>query len=275
MHKPWFTVEYVHPRIVAIAEFHHFEKVVSYLVLGHKKAMLIDTGMGYAPIGVIIRRITRAPIRVLLTHTHWDHIGGVHEFDSISVFDHPIETELLYRGFWSEQIPELMDAACFDKGWSPKKYRSLGVSQFSTFRDGDVFECAPFSLSVVHTPGHTPGSVCFIINEIDILISGDTLYPGPLYAQLPESNSAAYAASIAKLAARKKSFAKILPGHNATSSDVHLLQDSYDLFQRIMRNKANVCKRGEGECEVFGKNMSVLMPRSAFEAGKGVENRSK
>lgn len=51
-----------------------------WLIVAGRGALLIDAGVGVAPLAPIIRRITADPVICLLTHTHYDHIGGAHEF---------------------------------------------------------------------------------------------------------------------------------------------------------------------------------------------------
>jgi glyoxylase-like metal-dependent hydrolase (beta-lactamase superfamily II) len=107
----WFTVSQLHPQVYAFAEFSHWEQVVSYLIVDKHRAFLVDTGMGYASIDEEVKKITSLPVTVLLTHTHWDHIGGLHEFESASVFNHSFELAQLKKGFSSKEVPELHDSS--------------------------------------------------------------------------------------------------------------------------------------------------------------------
>ena len=75
MANHWFTIIKIRPHVYAFAEFGHFEKVISYLVVAKSQALLFDTGLGYRSIHKAIRTITKLPITVFLTHSHWDHVG--------------------------------------------------------------------------------------------------------------------------------------------------------------------------------------------------------
>src|SRR3989344_6241676 len=139
MKNSWFTVQKVHQNIYALAEFHHWEKVVSYQIIDQTQAFLIDTGMGYESIKLEIAKLTSLPVKVLLTHAHWDHIGGTNEFEDISVFNDPFEIKSLEAGFISGDIDELMDSQMFSQTkYSVKKYRVLGIKNYTLLSDGQI-----------------------------------------------------------------------------------------------------------------------------------------
>ena len=84
----WFTIVELQRNIWGIAEFGHSEKVISYLFIGNSQALLFDTGMGIGDIKKAVKKITNLPILVINSHTHFDHIGGDHQFDKIILFNH-------------------------------------------------------------------------------------------------------------------------------------------------------------------------------------------
>ncbi len=229
MKKNWFSVTQLQTNVYALAEFSHWEQVVSYLVLDKTQAFLIDTGMGYASIRKCIANITNLPVTVLLTHSHWDHIGDIQDFKNIQLFNNTFEIDNLKKGFSSEKIEELCKKELFSNGFVPKKYVVEGTESIKLFTDSEIIQSNSFSIQVIHTPGHTPGSVCFYIKELHSIFTGDTLYPGPIYVQLEESNLQDYTKSIAKLHTLLDKNVSIFPGHNKTLSSFLLLQEAYNL----------------------------------------------
>lgn len=81
----WFTVEKLEEGTFAISEYKHWEKTHCYLLLGSRSALLIDTGLGVAPIHDAVASLTSLPVQVATTHAHWDHIGGHKYFQDIAV----------------------------------------------------------------------------------------------------------------------------------------------------------------------------------------------
>lgn len=250
--KNWFTVTQLEKNIYALAEFSHWEKVVSYLLVDKNQAFLIDTGMGYASIRQEVEKITSLPVIVLLTHTHWDHIGSIGEFDDIYLYDNISEKENLINGFNSIKIIELNDKLMFEDGFRPKKYLVKGKKNFTVLKDQQFIHSENFDIQVLHTPGHTPGSVCFYISKLKALLTGDTLYPGPLYAQMPESSISDFIFSIKRLQKYAEPELKILPGHNEIISNQKLLIEAQKLFSRIKMESVL-------EEEIFGEHLSIKL----------------
>src|SRR5437667_12657288 len=84
---PWFEVYKVAPAVFAIYEPHQSEEVISYLIVGDKRAALFDTGMGISDLKKVTSELTQLPIVVLNSHTHNDHVGDNWQFDTIYAMD--------------------------------------------------------------------------------------------------------------------------------------------------------------------------------------------
>ncbi|WP_026550937.1 MBL fold metallo-hydrolase [Arthrobacter sp. Br18] len=98
----------------------------------------------------------RAVKAILLTHAHDDHIRAVGElFDAVHapIYLHPED-----RMLWNQVFPEL----------SPDQ----------EILDGDTIEVAGVTLRALHTPGHSPGSVCYLLADAGTVFTGDTLFQG-------------------------------------------------------------------------------------------------
>ena len=79
---PWFEVYRPATDVFAIYEPQQAEEVISYLIIGKKRALLFDTGMGISDIKKVTAELTKLPIVVLNSHTHDDHVGGNWQFET-------------------------------------------------------------------------------------------------------------------------------------------------------------------------------------------------
>ncbi len=161
-------------------------QVNAYLVIGGKRAALVDTGEGEPGLSSIAAALTSLPIIVVNTHFHQDHAGGDSAFPTIYIDGKELE---LVRGMAS-----------------PK-------AEILPLKDGDAIDLGGRSLSVIETPGHTAGSVCLLDAANRILFSGDN-DNAHVWLFLDESLSVQeYLASLERLMARSGEYDLILPGH--------------------------------------------------------------
>lgn len=147
----------------------------AYLIAGTEPT-LIDCGgfQGYTALKRNLQEIGYAPRdirRVIATHGHWDHLSGMaplRQESDAQLFVHPIERGVVERGDWERTAAFLYDCA-----FPPMKVDGV-------LNDGDIVQVGDLQIHVYHTPGHTPGSVCFLTNIAGqkILIAGDTLFGG-------------------------------------------------------------------------------------------------
>ena len=132
---------------------------------------------------------------VLLTHGHFDHVGAVKDLAAETRCDVYLHPEDL-------SMPPMMTAG-------PLYYTK-------TYAEGSQLKLAGLDISVLHTPGHTPGSVCLLTGTA--IFSGDTLFQGSCgRTDLPGGNWATIGKSLARLAALEGNF-WVYPGHGPSTT---------------------------------------------------------
>lgn len=176
---------------------------------------LVDAGSGMEPnrvtpqleqLGLRIETINR----IVLTHGHIDHVGGLTE-----VFEHSSPEVFVHEN---------------DAG----DLKSLGIRSVSYLKDGDNIRLGRRNLKVIHTPGHTDGSIC--MHDSEIILTGDTAFPGGYFGRtdLPSGDRRKLIESLDKLS--RLDVRVMLPGHgepllSEASSHLKLARKTVDLVR--------------------------------------------
>jgi glyoxylase-like metal-dependent hydrolase (beta-lactamase superfamily II) len=104
----WFEIYRLNDMTYAFLEPNHIEEVISYLIMGQRRAVLFDSGMGIADIRSELASITNLPVVVINSHSHYDHIGGNHQFKEIWSFQHEFENDRIERGYSNTECKKYM-----------------------------------------------------------------------------------------------------------------------------------------------------------------------
>lgn len=229
----WFTVEKIDVDTFAISEYKHWEETHCYLLLGTKYALLIDTGLGISNIKTVVRSLTQLPVIVVTTHVHWDHIGGHKYFDDIAV--HELEIDWISNHF---PIPlnvvknNLMCNGCdFPDDFDPDDYQIFQGNPKRIIHDKDCIDIGNRQVSVIHTPGHSPGHCCFYEEERGYLYSGDLIYKGCLDAFYPTTDPQLFWESVKKV--QQFEIKRILPAHHQLNISVNIIGEIEKGFSKL------------------------------------------
>ena len=168
-------------------------------VRGRDRDMLVDSGMGVVSLSEQVSLVTERACLAVASHTHFDHIGGHHEFDERLV--HRDEAALMAQ---PTRANTLADPYVTDEIFTrlpPSPYNSPDYSVMAApatreIAHGDLVDLGDRHFQVIHTPGHSPGEIMLWEAESGILFSGDTVYDGPLIDDAYHSDVPAYIASM-------------------------------------------------------------------------------
>jgi hydroxyacylglutathione hydrolase len=170
---------------------------------GGDRAVIVDPG-DEAP--RLLQAIEDAGVTldaILLTHTHFDHVGAVAPIaraTGVPVYCPRIE------------VPVLQDVMAYVpwpgfgpfESWDPEE----------TVQGGETLELAGLTLDVIHTPGHSPGHVTYAVRGEQSLLSGDVLFQGSVgRTDLPGGDGPTLLRSIATLLERFDDETRVYPGH--------------------------------------------------------------
>jgi glyoxylase-like metal-dependent hydrolase (beta-lactamase superfamily II) len=195
-----------------------------WFVKGQKKNLLIDSGYGFFSLRQVIPWLRTGRIMAVATHTHCDHIGGLWEFEQRAV--HCLEAPVLVRptAVATQSLPFLADPTVFKQyppQWqSAEAFRIRPAPATRLLRDHDLFDLGDRQFKVLHTPGHSPGSICLWEAETGLLFSGDTIFDGPLFDSIPGANKADLLASHRRLC--ELPVRQVHPGHFVSFSGSRL-----------------------------------------------------
>lgn len=217
-----------------------------HLILGSKKAFLIDTGFGIGDLLSVVKQLIGSrELIVAITHEHLDHYYGNFQFDT--VYCHELALPILEATMKADIWDNLFDAQgiglffnCNHSDCIPyKPYTPIGCKHGTIFDLGDGY-----IVELLHTPGHAPGGASYLDYKHRILFTGAlhsnyvsigtnprkrALHPFGNYASIP-----AFLHSLNELEQRLDSFDSVFPAHEILGLDPSIIIDTKELCHQIM-----------------------------------------
>ncbi|MCI6476048.1 MAG: MBL fold metallo-hydrolase [Mucispirillum sp.] len=136
-----------------------------YIYHNDKECIVFDPGSDFEHIKSFIEKKNLSVNQILLTHCHFDHVGAVSDlkdYFNTKVMCHKDDIEMLNSA----------NKSAANYGLMPVKIPEID----GFLNDNDIICFNNADIKVIHTPGHSAGSVCFYVEEDKFLVSGDTLF---------------------------------------------------------------------------------------------------
>ena len=182
----------------------------SFLVEGEDRALLIDAGSGAGDLRGMVEQLVDVPVTLLLSHSHWDHIGAAHQFDDVCIHprertaDGRVTTDVVTDDFGYAPEDWVADWRAADRpfpdGFDPDGFEIQPVEDVAAVEPGDTIDLGGRTLELHHVPGHSPGQLAALDREDGVLYGGDVLHrEHALYVHFEGCDLSAYLDTLERL----------------------------------------------------------------------------
>ena len=215
-----------------VTEITDLSGVHCFLVEGQDKALLIDTMTGLRGLPAFVATLTDLPVEVALTHGHMDHAGGVFEFGRCYI--HPADIPMLDGrtlparvGYVRGQLPpgEAPEASAFVPD---------GPVEFVPLKAGDKLDLGGRALEVLHVPGHTRGSLCYLDTASGDFFAGDACNNNTLLMMDVSATIEEYLEALLALKERQGDIRRFYLFHGPSLQDKSCIDDNIQCCRDIL-----------------------------------------
>ncbi len=213
-------VDTVAPGVLRLSEavVSERERAYFYLLIGHDADCLIDGGWGFCSSLDALRPDRSKPLLAIATHSHFDHIGLLHLAGTR--YGHPAEAAVFAdpHPVATQALPYLdgLEALAGGGRIDPASVRQRACPLDALLAEGGTVDIGGRALTVLHTPGHSPGSLTILDAANGLLFCADVVHDGHIWDDIPGTDRGALLRSHDRLL--EVDFALACPGHGAILS---------------------------------------------------------
>lgn len=218
--EPRIKISPVCKNVYRIQELDYKEHCNCYLIVGDQKCLLIDVGIGlidfFSSFNYLIKN---KELVVVITHFHFDHFGGMFQFDK--VFANEISLKNKDTGLKYFDKKDFTSLEFYHKVKNNLLINEnkilINESKIKNIADEEIIDLGDIKLQVIYTSGHDSSSISLFDFNNKILFSGDLIYNGELYYHFDDSNIDDYLESLNRIITLKPLV--ICGGHNDPVSE--------------------------------------------------------
>ena len=217
--SPWFARSRVDDAITMLIEphVHPLLRCNIWHLRGRDRDLVVDTGLGVASLSAAATDLLGADVLAVATHAHTDHVGSLHEFAhraihadeaaAVAAIDGVLhldvsetnEADFELLAGWGYDIRGGLLTAVPHEGFALDGHPRYAAPPTVVLAEGDVIDVGDRAFEVLHTPGHSPGSIGLWDPGDRLLFSGDAVYDGPLLDEIQGADSCAYVDTMHRL----------------------------------------------------------------------------
>ena len=219
----YFTNEKISDSIIRIRDI---TKTAIYLILGTKRACLIDTGTGIGDLREYVESLTDLPYDVILTHGHVDHASAAALFEDKAIYMHPLDRDLMKEHTeWSMRRVYAKHAKYCNEISDSELVPLYDSSKTIPLSDGQRFDLGNLSLEIIHTPGHTQGMCMVLIEEERKIIFGDGCGVNVMLLEQYATTVETYLTTLLKVKKYEDRYDRVLRNHGTCESEKDVLDN--------------------------------------------------